>query len=304
MAMAVVNGHAGDPAADASLARQAAADMAAVTEATREAGTSFYRGMTVLDRDRRTAMYAVYQFCRVVDDIADEPGPLAEKQVLLNAWRARIERLYAGEADDATTRVLLRAIARYGLVREDFLAIIDGMEMDAGDPVIAPPYAVLDLYCDRVASAVGRLSVRIFGDASAAAQEVAHHLGRALQLTNILRDVGEDAARGRLYLPREALESEGVAIDPVLALASPQLRHVMARVAARAEHHFAAAAAAMRRCDKRAMRPARMMADAYRPLLDILRSRGFADPRERPRLPRWRKLILAGQLLVFSALRR
>jgi squalene synthase HpnD len=279
-------------------------DAAEVTALTRESGTSFYRGMTVLNRDRRIAMYAVYQFCRIVDDIADEPGPLAEKRAALDGWRARVVRLYEGEADDATTRVLRAAIAAYGLRREDFLAIIDGMEMDAGDPVIAPPYAVLDLYCDRVASAVGRLSIRIFGEASAAGDAVAHHLGRALQLTNILRDVGEDAARGRLYLPRETLEAEGVPPDPAAALASPGLPRVLERLAGRAGYHFDAAEAAMRRCDRRAMRPARMMAASYRPLLGILRARGYARPQDRPRLPKWRKLALAGQLLVFSAIRR
>lgn len=275
-------------------------DAAMVTALTRASGTSFYRGMAVLSHDRRTAMYAVYQFCRVVDDIADEPAPLDQKRLALEAWRGRIAALYDGEADDATTRVLRAAITRYELRREDFLAIIDGMEMDAGDPIIAPPYALLDLYCDRVASAVGRLSVRIFGEPSPAGEEVAHHLGRALQLTNILRDVGEDAARGRIYLPREALTAEDVPLDPGGLLAAPGLRHAMARVADRAEHHFASAEAAMRRCNARAMRPARMMAAAYRPLLGVMRARRFAKPELRPSLPRWRKLWLAAQLLIYS----
>jgi squalene synthase HpnD len=275
-------------------------DAAAVTALTRAAGTSFYRGMTVLNRDRRTAMYAVYQFCRIVDDIADEPAPLDEKRAGLDAWRNRIAALYQGDAGDATTRVLRAAISRYALRQEDFLAIIDGMEMDAGDPIIAPPYATLDLYCDRVASAVGRLSVRIFGEPSPAGDEVAHHLGRALQLTNILRDVGEDAARGRVYLPRETLIAEEVPLDPDRLLAAPRLRHVLVLVAARAEHHFAQAEAAMRRCDARAMRPARMMAAAYRPLLGVMRAKGFAAPEIRPSLPRWRKLLLAAQLLIYS----
>jgi squalene synthase HpnD len=277
------------------------ADAKTVAALTRDAGTSFYRGMTVLNRERRTAMYAVYQFCRVVDDIADEPAPFAEKQVQLNDWREQIARLYAGEAADATTRVLRAATGVYGLRQADFLAIIDGMEMDAGDPIVAPAYEVLDLYCDRVASAVGRLSVRIFGEASAEGETVAHHLGRALQLTNILRDVGEDAARGRLYLPRETLEAEGVPLDPGAALESPHLHYALQRLAARADYHFDAADAAMRRCDRRAMRPARMMAASYRPLLGVMRAHGFTKPADRPRLPKWRKAVLAGQLLVFSA---
>ena len=180
-------------------------DLAAVEAIVRAAGTSFYRGMRVLPADRRAAMYAVYAFCREVDDIVDDEGDFAGKVPLLAAWRARIAGLYRGEADGPVTRVLLAAVARYGLRAEDFVAVIDGMQMDAETVIVAPDLATLDLYCDRVAAAVGRLSVRAFGDASPAADRVAFALGRALQLTNILRDVAEDAARGRLYLPREWL---------------------------------------------------------------------------------------------------
>ncbi len=179
------------------------ADLAAVETVVRGAGTSFYRGMRVLPPDRRHAMYAIYAFCRLVDDIADEDGDIADKRARLARWRERIGGLYRGEADGPVTRVLRAATARFALRREDFVAVIDGMEMDAETAIVAPDLATLDLYCDRVAGAVGRLSVRAFGDASPAADRVALALGRALQLTNILRDVDEDAARGRLYLPRE-----------------------------------------------------------------------------------------------------
>ena len=179
-------------------------DVQAVESIVRNAGTSFYRGMRVLPADRRATMYAVYAFCRAVDDIADEEGGLSEKVAGLNAWRARIAALYAGGAgDDPVTRVLRAAIERFHLRQPDFLAVIDGMQMDAEAPIVAPDLGVLDLYCDRVASAVGRLSVRAFGDKSEAADRVAHHLGRALQLTNILRDLPEDAARGRQRIRQE-----------------------------------------------------------------------------------------------------
>jgi phytoene synthase len=274
------------------------ADIAQVTAMVRQAGTSFYYGMKILPAPRRDAMYGVYAFCRVVDDIADEAGEFEAKRAALDAWRHRIGAVFLGQTFDAITRTLQRAIRTYDLRAADFLAIIDGMEMDAGAPIVAPSLAVLDLYCDRVAAAVGRLSVRIFGDPGAAAQDVAHALGRALQLTNILRDVGVDAAQGRLYLPAEYLAEAGVPADPQAALASPSLPAVCARVAAMAEQQFLAAEAAMALCDPRAMRPARLMAESYRPLLKLLRERKYDYTQPPVKLPKWRKLALAGRLLI------
>ncbi|HEX7390634.1 MAG TPA: presqualene diphosphate synthase HpnD [Acidiphilium sp.] len=275
-------------------------DAAFVAAATRAAGTSFYRGMTVLAAPRRTAMYGIYAFCRLVDDIADEDAPFADKRRELDAWRARIDTLAAGGADGPVTRVLAWAAQRYMLRREDFHAVIDGMEMDAGKPIVAPDAELLDLYCDRVASAVGRLSIRVFGEVSETGDRVARHLGRALQLTNILRDVAEDAGRGRLYLPREALDREGIAADPATILRAPGLGRVLASVAAEAEAHYTGAEAAMRRCDPHAMRPARMMAASYRPLLAAMRRDNFVHSGRRARLPLWRKLALGAQLLLLA----
>ncbi len=276
----------------------ALSDTEIVTALVKRSGTSFYHGMKMLEPARRDAMYGVYAFCRVVDDIADEDGEFAGKRSALDAWRARIGALFRGEADEAITRTLLVAVEEYGLRAQDFLDVIDGMEMDASAPIVAPSLNELDLYCDRVASSVGRLSVRIFGDASAAAQEVAFALGRALQLTNILRDVGEDAERGRLYLPMEFLREAGIAPEPSAALASPALPVVCARVAEMAEMYFEKAEAAMARCDAKAMRPARLMAASYRPLLKILKKRRYDYGAGRARLPKWRKLALAGRMLV------
>jgi len=269
------------------------ADLAAVETVVRGAGTSFYRGMRVLPPDRRHAMYAIYAFCRLVDDIADEDGDIADKRARLARWRERIGGLYRGEADGPVTRVLRAATARFALRRDDFIAVIDGMEMDAETAIIAPDLATLDLYCDRVAGAVGRLSVRAFGDASPAADRVALALGRALQLTNILRDVDEDAARGRLYLPREWLDEAGVPHDPRAALTSPRLGVVCARVAGLAHGYFHQAEAAMRDSDRRAMRPARLMGATYAAILTRLERRGWERMAERVSLPKTRKLWLA-----------
>ena len=183
----------------------------------KRSGSSFYYGMRMLPPDRRAAVYSIYAFCRVVDDIADEPGALVAKREALDGWRERIARIWPRAAPMmALTRLLLRArrantISRPGFPG-DHRRHADGCR--ARDRR-ARPLATLDLYCDRVASAVGRLSVRAFGDASAwHADRVAYCLGRALQLTNILRDIAEDAERSRLYLPREWLAEEGVPPNP------------------------------------------------------------------------------------------
>jgi len=271
----------------------ARSDLDAVEAIVRAAGTSFYRGMRVLPTDRRQAMYAIYAFCRSVDDIADADGTLEEKLPRLMGWRQRIAAIYRGDSDDAVTRVLVAAVRRFGLRQEDFLAVIDGMQMDAGSPIVAPELATLDLYCDRVAAAVGRLSVRAFGDASPAAERVAYSLGRALQLTNILRDLREDADRGRLYLPREWLNAACVPHEPAAALVSPGLAEVCVRIAGLAHDHFQAAGEAMRLCDARAMKPARMMGATYAALLAHMERRGWGRATERVSLPKWKKLWLA-----------
>jgi len=269
----------------------AKADLEAVEAQVSAAGTSFYHGMRILPPDRRAAMYGIYGFCRTVDDIADGPGSFAEKLLGLNAWREEIEALYAGgNGDTPLTRVLAAAIARFDLRKDDFLAIITGMQMDAEAPIVAPNLQMLDFYCDCVAGAVGRLSVRAFGDASPAADRVAANLGRALQLTNILRDLREDAERGRLYLPREWLEEAGVPPEPAAALASPRLAQVCARLAILAHHHFAAAEQAMQECDPRAMRPARLMGAIYASMLARLERRGWDQPEKPVFVPAWQKL--------------
>jgi phytoene synthase len=221
-------------------------------------------------------MFAVYAYCRIIDDIADSDAPEAQKLAGLAQWRDEVAAIFAGAPRLPLARVLADAVAHYELREADLLALIDGMEMDARDPIAAPDLATLDLYCDRVASAVGRLSVRIFGDASPAADRVAHALGRALQLTNILRDLVEDAERGRLYLPSELLARHGVRVAaPALVLANPAVAGVCAELADMAEQHFAAARAAMAQCDRRAMRPAAAMAAVYGAALDRLRRRGW-----------------------------
>src|SRR5208282_1445128 len=162
--------------------------------------------MRILPRAQREAMFEIYSFCRAVDDIADDPGPREPRREQLARWRSDIDAVYC-KAPPPQLGGLAQAVRTFDLQRVDFIAIIDGMEMDVVADIRAPDRATLDLYCDRVACAVGRLSVRVFGMQPDAGIALAHHLGRALQLTNVLRDLDEDAALGRLYLPREALQA-------------------------------------------------------------------------------------------------
>lgn len=266
----------------------------AIAEKVRASGTSFYAAMRLLPEPRREAMFAIYAFCREVDDIADEGGAPAEKQAGLAAWRVEIDRLYAEAPQHPIAQALLGPMRDFKLRREDFLAVIDGMEMDATEEIQAPDMAKLDLYCDRVASAVGRLSVRAFGATEAIADEVAYHLGRALQLTNILRDVAEDAERNRLYLPRDLLVKHGIAtIEPAELLAHPNLRAVCRDLAKVAQDHFARADRAMNQCAKGPMRPARIMGAVYGAILEKLIAWDWRDFTTPVKVPKWRKIWLA-----------
>ena len=282
-AFGAVTSELGDPALLETIRRRVEA-----------AGTSFYWAMRLLPHHRRNGMYAVYAFCREVDDIADGERPVQHKLAALTAWREEIDGLYAGHPRHLITRALNEPVLRYHLRHRDFHAVIDGMEMDARDAICAPDLATLDLYCARVACAVGHLSIHVFGDESDAAHAVAESLGRALQLTNILRDLDEDARRGRLYLPHEILDRHGIRnTDPVAVLQHPALPAVCREVAAIAEEHFEESMRMMARCARRAMRPAAVMAALYHATLAALLRSEWRDPAARVSLSTSRKLWLA-----------
>ena len=245
-------------------------------------GSSFYAGMRVLPKAEREAMYAIYAFCRLVDDIADdEQGDRAERAVALDVWRWDIEALYAG-GDPGQAALVAEAVRRFGLAKEDFLAVIDGMAMDVAADIRWPVMAELDLYCDRVASAVGRLSVKVFGMDKAPGIELAYHLGRALQLTNILRDIDEDAAIGRVYLPREAIERAGIALtDPLTVVADPRIDAAAREVAAIAHAHYGKARAVLAARPGGHLLAPRLMEAVYAKVLARTEKVGWAPPRHR-----------------------
>ena len=264
------------------------------TAAPRASGSSFYAAMRILPPEQRDAMFEIYSFCRAVDDIADSSGPRPERVAQLQAWRRDIATLYDGTPPSALEG-LARAVKTFGLRREDFLAVIDGMEMDVVADIRAPDYATLELYCDRVACAVGRLSVKVFGLPDDLGLALADQLGRALQLTNILRDLDEDAELGRLYLPAEALHEAGItSTDTAAVLAEPRIEWACHALVDRARAHFTKAEDIMARCPARSVRAPRLMGAVYKAILARLVARGFGSPRAPVRIP---KALLLWMLL-------
>jgi len=236
-------------------------------------------------------MFAVYAFCRQIDDIADEPGrTTAERIAALDEWRAELAALYAGETP-ARAAFLAEPIRRFGLSQADFLDLVAGMQMDAEGPIRIPTFQVLDLYCDRVASAVGRLSVRIFGMPHEPGLTLAHHLGRALQLTNILRDLDEDAEMGRLYLPAEALAEAGIeSRDPIEVVDAPQIDEACRWVARRARSHYEAADGVLKARPAGRLRSPRLMREVYDEMLRGMETAGWRPPRRRFKIGKARLL--------------
>jgi presqualene diphosphate synthase len=262
-------------------------------ELVKNSGSSFLLGMMSLPHERRLGMFGLYAFCRVVDDIADSNLEAEQRLAMLETWREHTSDLFKGTATHPVMELLLPSVIQFDLRELDFHSIIEGMEMDAKQTIHAPTWEELDMYCDCVASAVGRVSVRIFGETSEASRDVAYHLGRALQLTNILRDIDEDAVRGRLYMPLEALEEKGIPVDDLDdVLVHPAFDHACRAVARRAVEHFDAADEAMERCDAKAMKPARLMRDYYEKILKTMLELGWDFPRQRVSLGAFEKIGL------------
>jgi presqualene diphosphate synthase len=257
----------------------------------RASGSSFYTAMRILPKPQRQAMYEIYSFCRAVDDIADRDGDRELRAVELDEWRRDIDAVYRGAAP-LRLAGLAETVERFGLRREDFQAVIDGMAMDVAADIRAPDRDTLDLYCDRVASAVGRLSIKVFGMTETEGFLLAHHLGRALQLTNILRDLDEDADIGRLYLPREDLLAAGIDdTDPKTVMAN-DLGEACRNTLAKAREHFTEADKIMRRTRRSVVKAPRIMSAAYKAYHAALVERGFKAPRARIKLSKPRILLI------------
>jgi phytoene synthase len=261
-------------------------------------GSSFYYSFVFLEPVRRQAITALYAFCREVDDIVDEcPDPhLARTK--LTWWRTEIAHLYAGNPSHPVTQALATTLTRFSLPQEQLLEIIDGMEMDI-DAARYPDFRALHLYCYRVASIVGLLAAEIFGYTDRRTLKYAHDLGLAFQLTNIIRDVGEDARRGRIYLPQEDLARFDVTETDILqARYTPNFQHLMAFQINRAQATYDQALAQLPTADRKAQRAGLVMAAIYRTLLTEIERDGCQVLHQRISLTPLRKLWLAGKTWI------
>ncbi len=265
---------------------------AAIEAKVKGAGSSFYWAMRLLSPEKRAAIYAIYAFCREVDDIADEPAPMEDKRARLDVWRKEIDAVYGGAPDSEIGLALAKYVPAYDFAKADFLAVIDGMETDAAEALQLANAEALALYCDRVACAVGRLSIRVFGLDTATGDQLAKALGEALQITNILRDVAEDAARGRVYLPADLLNRHGIQnVAPAELIRHPGIEAVCLELAETTATRYREASEILSGCDRKTVRPARIMMHVYRAIFKKLRQRGWRRLDEPVSISKLRKVL-------------
>jgi phytoene synthase len=271
-----------------------------IAKSVRGARSNFYMPMRLMPKRRRAAMFAIYAVARALDDVADGAQSRAEKRAALDAWRRELDAVYRGTPGTPIGHALAAAVARYALPRQEFDALIDGMAMDIEADMAAPPQATLDLYCRRVAGSIGVLALNIFGCSGAAEKAFAIALGRALQLTNIARDLGEDAARGRLYVPREILNAAGIAgVDARALPRHPRFAEIRRRLCTLAERGYEEADQALAACrSRRQLWPALAMMGIYRRILAKLADAPADAPRAR--IPRHLQLRIALRALVLA----
>ncbi|HEX7053297.1 MAG TPA: presqualene diphosphate synthase HpnD [Burkholderiales bacterium] len=261
-------------------------------------GSSFYYSFLFLPAERRRAITALYAFCREVDDAVDEGGDPQVAAAKLAWWRTELAALFAGQPQHPVTRALAPFVAKYALSQPRMAEIVDGMEMDLRQSRYLD-WPSLEAYCHRVAGVVGLLAAGIFGYRDERTLEYARKLGIAFQLTNIIRDVGEDARKNRIYLPMDELRRFGVpAADVLSAKQTPAFRELMAFEARRARAYYEEAMAALPAVDRRAQRAGLVMAAIYRTLLDEIERDGFRVLAQRTSLTPLRKLWIAWRTWV------
>jgi phytoene synthase len=263
-----------------------------------QSGSSFYYSFLFLPQERRRAITALYAFCREVDDAVDEPSDASAARAALEWWRGEVARLFAGTPQHPVTRALAPWLQPYAIRQAQLGEIMDGLEMDLTQTRYLD-FAGLKLYCRRVAGVVGELSASIFGYRNARTLEYADRLGLAFQLTNIIRDVGEDARKNRVYLPVDELKEYGVtAADIIDARHSENFVRLMRFQAERARRCYDEALALLPAEDRHAQRPGLVMAAIYRTLLDEIEDDGFRVLKQRTALTPVRKLWIAWRTWV------
>ncbi len=260
---------------------------------TRKSGSSFYYSFMFLPKEKRRAITALYAFCREVDDVVDECSDAGVALTTLNWWRMQVADIYDGKPQHPVAQALVPIVKQFNMAQEHLLEIIDGMEMDLDQPRY-PDFKSLQLYCYRVASVVGLLAAEIFGYTDRQTQKYAHDLGIAFQLTNIIRDVGEDARRGRIYLPMDELQQFGVTASDILNVNETEnFQKLMKFQIERAQRYYQQALAHLPAVDRKSQRTGLIMAAIYRATLDEVVSSGCHVLKERVSLTPLYKLRLA-----------
>ncbi len=256
-------------------------------------GSSFYYSFLFLPPERRRAITALYAFCREVDDVVDETSDAQLAATKLAWWRVELGKLFGGDPQHPVTKALAPHLQPFGITHEKLSDIIDGMEMDLTQTRYLD-WPGLERYCYRVASVVGLLAAGIFGYRDARTLDYARNLGLAFQLTNIIRDVGEDARKNRIYLPMADLKEFGVpAADILQARETPEFHRLMSFEAARAREHYEKARQALPAEDRKPQRPGLIMAAIYRTLLEEIERDGFRVLTQRTSLTPLRKFWIA-----------
>jgi phytoene synthase len=263
------------------------------SQLTRKSRSNFYYSFLFLSKEKREAMYAVYAFCRSVDDVADGSAPLREKQTLLDGWRRELDRCYDGNPQHPITVKLARSIQQFPITKEHFEELITGVEMDLVHSRY-PTFHELYQYCYRVAGVVGLMCIEIFGYRNPKAKDYAVNLGLALQLTNIIRDLKVDAERGRIYLPQDELARFGYGEEELLRGAyTPAFFELIRFVGSRARQYFHSARQLLAAEDRRSLFAAEIMGTIYYRLLDTIEASGYRVFDRTITLPTSHKLWIA-----------
>ncbi len=264
----------------------------------KKSGTSFFWSMRLLPKAKRNAMYTIYAFFRHIDDIVDGDKAIGEKLELIAAWRQELDNIYDKKAPATEIgRRIYKNCMRFKLPKSEFIRLIDSITMDLPNPVQAPSLNQLDRYCRGVAGVPGSLSLRIFGvEDETLIEKLSSTLGNALQLTNILRDVKEDAQADRLYIPREYLDKAGIeATDPLTVVVNKNLAVAREELAKTAAKNYDEAYELIKKLDKKAARPVLMIANIYKHYFDIMQNRGWEIISPKPFVSKWKKLTIALQ---------
>jgi len=269
-------------------------DLGDIRKIVKKSGTTFYWGMRMLPKRKSNSMFVIYAFCRIVDDISDGKLRKMKKVQKLRQWKKEIENIYKNKKlTEPMANPLSVVIKEFRLQKKYFLAIIDGMEMDAREKMVSPTERELKIYCQRVATSVGLLSIKIFGADNRNSQVYAKKLGNAFQLTNILRDLKEDSDRKRSYLPKQLLKKHRInEVESKKILEHPNIRKVCSDLAKRAKKFFREAKIVIKKCDKQSLRPAAIMCDLYEEILNSLIQRGWNNVDEPIKITKAKKLWL------------